>query len=185
MDDRHHGYGVGVRWQGLFADMELQLRAAEDAERWAPVPDLTRAERAAVPLADRLRATGSPVRLELVGGEVVDGRVVEVGDGWFLLVDGTREHLVPSAGVATVRGLAQGAAPPAAARLLGVRHALRLVARDRALVRVLHAGGEVAGRVDAVGADHVDVGLVDESRRPTGVRAAVLLRALRLVSRLG
>jgi hypothetical protein len=34
---------------------------------------------------------------------------------------------------------------------------LRAVARDRARVRVLTDAGQVAGRVDAVGADHLEL----------------------------
>src|SRR5690606_1129435 len=48
-------YGGPVRWSSLFADLESQLQAAEDQERLAAVPEVTRAERAAVALADRLR----------------------------------------------------------------------------------------------------------------------------------
>ena len=49
------------------------------------------------------------------------------------------------------------------------RRPLRAVARDRAVVRVLTTAGETVGRIDAVGADHVDVALVrPDSGRPSG-----------------
>src|SRR5665647_2944298 len=62
-------YGVRMRWAALFADMELQLDAADARGRDQTVADLTRAERASVRLADRVRAcVGGDVRLVLRDG---------------------------------------------------------------------------------------------------------------------
>jgi len=114
-------YGGPVRWSSLFADLESQLQAAEDQERLAAVPEVTRAAPDAGPVMSRLT--------------------------------------------------------------LG--HALRAVARDRAVVRVRTDGGDVVGRVDGVGRDHVDVTRVHpDSLRPTGERCAVPWSALLLLSRL-
>lgn len=177
-----------MRWAALFGDMELQLDAAGQQDRDRTVADLTRAERASVTLGDRLRACGArEVRLVLRDGTAVDGQVQEVGPAWLLLGDRGREHLVPFAGVATAGGLPDFAAPPETGvlRRLGLGHALRAVARDRAVVHVLTTAGRTVGRVDGVGADHVDVALVHaDSGRPTGDRQAVALSSLLLVTSL-
>ncbi len=177
-----------MRWAALFADLELQLDAVDQRERSAVVADLTRAERSAVHLIDRFRASqGRALRLQLRGGTTVGGVLDEVGPAWALLADDGREHLVPLAAVAVAAGLVDVAAPPQVGVLsrLPLGHALRAVARDRTVVRVLTSGGEVVGRLDGVAADHVDVTLVHaDSRRPTGERRAVPVGELLLVSAL-
>lgn len=181
-------YGVGMRWHALFDDLAAQLAAGEERERLADVPDLTRAERAGVLLADRLRASAAgPLTVTLDDGERVTGAVSDAGPQWVLLDDAPREHLVPLAAVAFVDGLGQVAAPPAGAVVgrLTLGHALRAVARDRAVVHVRTRGGVLVGRLDAVGGDHVDVALVHTgSGRPAGARRAVPWSALLVLSRL-
>lgn len=174
-----------VRWETLFADLEARLDAAQAQERLADVAERTRAERAAVLLADRWRAaTGAELTLRLRGGEAVRGEVVDAAASWVLL-RGARQHLVPAAAVVTVAGLPPAVAAPAGtvARRLGLGHALRAVARDRSVVHVVTVGGAVDGRVDAVGADHVDVALAyADSGRPTGAVVTVPFDALDVVS---
>ena len=181
-------YRGGMRWAALFTDLELQLEAVDQRERTAVVADLTRAERSAVQLSDRFRASeGRVLRLDLRGGTRVEGVLDEVGPAWLLLTAEGREHLVPLAAVAVAAGLVDVAAPPQTGvlRRLPLGHALRAVARDRSVVRVLTSGGEVVGRLDGVAADHVDVTLVHaDSRRPTGERRAVPVAELLVVSSL-
>ncbi|WP_245612660.1 hypothetical protein [Actinotalea ferrariae] len=178
----------GVRWDALFADMELQVEAMDADARAAEVAELTRAERSAVHLTDRLRAgLAGPVEVVVRTGARVTGEMVDVAASWLLLQDGAREHLVPTAALVTVRGAPLGVAPGQGSplRRLGLGHALRALARDRCVVRLETLGGPVVGRLDAVGADHVDVGLVDVAdHRPSGVRDTVLLSAVGVVSRL-
>lgn len=177
-----------MRWSALFADMELQLEAADRHDRDQAVADLTRAERASVGLSDRLRScVGLDLRVTLRDGTLVGGSVRDVGPAWLLLVDAPRECLVPFGAVATVAGLPAFSAPPdgVALRRLGLGHALRAVARDRTVVRVATTAGETVGRIDGVGADHVDVALVHpDSGRPTGARRTVAFGALLLVAGL-
>lgn len=175
-----------MRWQALFADLELQLDAAAARDLLDDVPDLTRAERAGVGLAARLRAHEREVVVTLHGGEVRRGVPTDVGASWLLLADGPREHLVPFGGIAVVTGLGDMAAPEqdAVASRLRLGHALRAVARDRSVVRALTTGGTVVGRVDAVGTDHLDLALVrPDDDRPSGVRCAVGWSALLVLSR--
>lgn len=177
-----------MRWRALFADLESQLDAAQSRDRLADVPDLTRAERAGVTLADRLRGhADAELAVTLRDGQRVDGRAVDVGPQWLLLADGSREHLVPLAAIAGITGLTQVAAPPAgvAVSRLTLGHALRAVARDRSVVRLCTTAGEFVARVEAVGGDHVDVVPAQaDTGRPTGERRVVPWSALLLVSRL-
>ncbi len=174
-------YGVDMRWDELFADLAGQLEAGLGAERAELVAELTRAERAGVALAGRFRAHRGPLRLTLRTGEQLAGEVTDAGTDWILLATPPREHLVPLASVASVAGLTERVAPPETTALarLSIASALRALARDRQLVRVLTPGSEILGLVAAVGADHVDVAPVaNDTMRPSGDRVTVPLHAL-------
>ncbi|WP_197021641.1 hypothetical protein [Cellulomonas sp. HZM] len=150
-----------MRWEALFRDLEAQLDEEAAAEARALVPELVRAERAGVELADRWRqAMGRGVRVLVAGGDAVSGELVDCAPQWLLLAPSpTRRLLVPSTAVAGIADLGRHVAPPAGTveRRLGLAHALRAIARDRETVTVLTAGHEVSGRLERVGADHVDV----------------------------
>lgn len=165
-------YGGAVRWEALFADLEGAMAAARARDLQDEVAELTRAERAQVRLADRLRAArATALRLLLRDGQAVDGVVVDAAPQWVLVApDGVRRALVPTAAVTAVVGLGAWVAPEAGdvERRLSLGHALRAVARDRTLVRVDAAGVSVSGRLDRVGADHVDVLPADAVRGAAG-----------------
>ncbi|MGV8967328.1 MAG: hypothetical protein ACOH2F_13745 [Cellulomonas sp.] len=149
-----------MRWEALFADMEAQLEAAQAAERALEVADLTRAERASVALGDRLRAAhGASVQVTVAGGHRVDGELIEVAEQWLLVAEGVRRALVPLAAVVAVRGLPARSIPAhgEVARRLGLGYALRAIARDRATVRIAADGSELTGRIEWVGADHLEL----------------------------
>ena len=159
-------YRSAVRWDELFADLEAQLSAAHaDASR-AELGELVRAERATVHLVDRLRATrGHPVRLHVgdLPGEraaVVAGQLVDVGADWLLVLEpGARQNLVPLGAVQALEGVTAHVSPAAGEveRRLGLGAALRALGRDRVQVQVQTAGRTGVGRIDRVGADHVDL----------------------------
>jgi hypothetical protein len=175
-----------MRWGPLFADLELQLEAAGALARQGEVAELTRAERSTVLVADRLQAAvGRPVRLTLRTLQV-DGTITDVGSTWALLAEGAREHLVPLTSVVLASGVPRAASSPGPAlRRLGLGHALRAVARDRSLVRAVTGGPVLLGRVDGVGADHLDLALAfEDSGRPTGERSVLPFAALELLTRL-
>jgi len=154
-----------MRWEALFADMEAQLAAAEAAEVAVQVADLTRAERATVTLDGRLRAAvGLRVTVRVRGGDLVPGTVLDVARQWVLIGEASRRALVPTAALDAVMGLPPTSQPDegVVARRLGLGHALRALARDRAAVRVTTDGGQVVGRVERVGADHVDLTVADD-----------------------
>lgn len=168
-----------MRWESLFADMEAQLAAGRLADVRAEVAELARAERASITLSARARASaGRPVRILVGGTEVLEGELVDATPEWLLLATtGLRRALVPLAAVTAVDGLV-GHAAPAAGKVesrLGLGHALRALARDRGVVRVRCGGADLTGRIERVGADHLDLTVVDGERRgPWAVAFATL-----------
>ena len=162
-----------MRWDDLFHDLEGQLVAAEAADLIAEVADRTRRESALLTLADRARgAVGSRVAVQVSGAGQVEGLLVDVGSDWLLLSDDSgRDVLVPLAAVLGLAGLAVWSGPPAGqvAARLGLGSALRALARDRARVTVhLVDGSAVAGTIDRVGADFLEVR--DRSGEAAGAR---------------
>jgi hypothetical protein len=181
-----------MRWERLFDDLEAQLDAASSAELAAEVADRSRREAARLRLVDRLRGNeGARLQVSLAvraaegagpagdavaesgsGHGSVVGRLDRVGADW-LLLDGTGgEVLVPLGAVVCVSGLGPGSAEPgsegAVGARLGLGHVLRALARDRAEVNLLLIdGSRRTGRIDRVGADHVELAAYDpgEPRR--------------------
>lgn len=173
-----------MRWEALFADMEAQLAAGRLADARADVAELARAERASVPLAARVRASvGCQVRVLVAGGDTLSGELVDAAPEWLLLrTQAAGRALVPAAAVAGVGGLVGHAAPaPGAVEArLGLAHALRALARDRAVVRIDVGGTDLVGRVDRVGADHLDLSDVgDASGRVPWTVAFAAVRVVR------
>lgn len=176
-----------MRWSRLFDDLEAQLLAGERAELLADVAEHTRAQRGQQSLADRLAADlGRPVRVRVRGAGVVDGELAELGMDWLALSvpnparSRSRSVLVPMGAVLAVWGLSGRAEqhPGVGARRLGLRQALRAVSRDRDLVRVCDVdGGQVAGTIDRVGQDHLDLSdhPEDQPRREVAVRRRVVI----------
>lgn len=181
-----------MRWEALFDDLEAQLQVQAAAEQRAEVAERSRAEVAQVQLADRIRAhTGVELTLRLRDGQRLRGRCRDVAVEWLVLDDGaaaagTAQVLVPLAAVTAVGGLSRAVAPAPGAvlRRLGLPHALRALARDRAPVRLHLDGGTVTGTIDRVGADHVDVAEhpVGEPRRAQAVRGVVTVRLAALTA---
>ena len=173
-----------MRWSALFADLEAQLQAGEEAELAAEVRDRTRREAALLSTADRLRAAqGSVLQVVLEGAGTLSGRLVDAGPDWLLLDDGPgREALAAGHAVLGVLGLGRRVAAPGSegevGRRLDLRWALRGLARDRApLSAVLRDGSRLSGTLDRVGADHVEIAehAVGEVRRATAVQGVRLV----------
>jgi hypothetical protein len=90
----------------VFDDLEQQAQGLHLVERDAEVADLTVTEYSLVSLASRLHASlGQELRVRLLGGRLVGGRLARLGEDWFLLVDGTSEWVVRHRGVASIGGL--------------------------------------------------------------------------------
>ncbi len=158
-----------MRWELLFADLEARADAQDSAQFDAEVRDLTRAERAAVSLAARLvQARGSSVTVTARDAVSTTGVVVDAAAGWLLLGETGPQTLVPLHAVTVVAGLGSRAAElTEVERRLGLGHALRALARDRARVVVSTLSGDVTGVIGAVGADYIELS--------TGVGASVLI----------
>jgi hypothetical protein len=175
-----------MRWDRLFTDLEAQLEAADAAEFAGEVVERTRIEVGALRLVERLRAAlDATVRLTCVGQEQVAGRLLRVGPDWVLVAERPeREAVVPLTAVTSVAGLGPWSSPGAGgasgvvAAKLDLRYALRGVARDRAgVVVTLVDGTVVAGTVDRVGADFVEI-----AEHPAGeLRRARAVRQVRTV----
>jgi hypothetical protein len=169
------GYRDQMRWELLFADLEAMAEAADRVVFEADVADRVRAERAALHLADRLRAQVDQVLgVRLLGGDRVVGRLTDVGVDWLLLDDGG-PALVPLAAVARVEGVSRRAEVNEGmlARRVRLTVVLRGLARDRSVVQVRLMDGVVAtGTIDRVAVDHLDLALhpSDAPRRAGAVR---------------
>lgn len=165
-----------MRWESLFEDLESQLDAADAAEREARVGELARAEAARFSLADRLRGcSGGELRLRLCDGTDVTGTLTQVAEQWVLLATATAQVLVPAHAAVAVYGMGPRAAGPRSGveARLSLGHALRALSRDRVAVRVVVAGSALAGRVERVGRDHLELedrrGAEPGARRGTGL----------------
>lgn len=148
-----------MRWEDLFADLEARFDAEIAGQDAAAVSDVARSARASVPLADRVRASlGHPVELLVADGEWVRGTVLDSGAEWVLLADLHRRLVVATAHVGAIRGLAARVDPGTTVqRRLGLGHVVRGLSRDRATVRLRTASTSLVGRIDRVGADHLDL----------------------------
>jgi hypothetical protein len=180
-----------MRWESLFADLEAQADALDLAERAAEVAEHTRIEIGRVRLLDRLRGgVDARVRVGCVSGLTVRGVLRAVGVGWLLLDEDTgREALVRLDAVTTIAGLGRPSGVPDTEGFvesrLGLRHALRAVARDRSTVRaILLDATAVDGTLDRVGADFVELAAhpVGEPRRQSGVREVLVVPLAALVA---
>ncbi|MEI4272091.1 hypothetical protein TEK04_10190 [Klenkia sp. LSe6-5] len=181
-----------MRWEQLFAELEAAFEAEESAVEQAEAGSRARAAAGTLRLVDRLRgASGHQLVLDCRGAGVVRGRLVDVGVDWVLLTDERgRDLLVALAAVQSVSGLGALTAPPeddgVVARAWDLRRAVRGLVRDRAPVQLLLDGGSaLAGTLDRVGADFVELAEhhLDEPRRRGAVRAvrAVALAAVAVV----
>ncbi|MEP6695543.1 MAG: hypothetical protein ABJA34_01555 [Pseudonocardiales bacterium] len=172
------GPAAGDRWEALFGDLEAELAASGAGELRSEVADRTRREYATLRLVDRLRPVlGHPVQVRLAAGDLVSGRLTDVGADWLLVAEARAAVLVPLSQIAWVTGLSSRSAVPGSEGRVGaaldLRHALRRLVRDRAEVVVSTVdGGAVTGTLDRVGADFVEIAehTAGEPRRAGAVR---------------
>ena len=174
-----------MHWDELFADLEAQFDELGSAELEADIAERTRVEQSRIRLVDRLRASlGATVAVSVTGsGEPVVGQIDRVGIDWLILRGGTGVETVVylSAMTAVTGEVSARAVDPAARRApirLGLGHVLRGLSRDRTAVAVtLRDGSAVAGTVDRVGIDHLD--LVEHE--PGVPRRQAELRSIRVI----
>ena len=178
-----------MRWDDLFDDLQGQGAAAVAAEVAGEVADRGRYEAGRTSLADRLRAwpRGSPLSVGLAHGRRLTGTPLAVGLDWMVLLDGMQECLVPLSAIHWAKPLTgdrrvdpapiarRGGAAGCLLHRLSLAHAIRYLARDRALVQVALVDGEcVSGTADKAALDHFELAqhAPDEPRRATSVRGS-------------
>lgn len=151
-----------MRWDELFADLEATAAGWEQLGLRSEIADRTRAERAQIALIGRLcAARGRRVECVVAGTGRVAGTLSAVGADWLLLGE-PEESLVLTAAVTAWVDLGSDAVDPAAVgeveRRWPLQSVLRTIVRDRGVVHVVGVDGTVStGRLERVGADHLDV----------------------------
>lgn len=192
-------YARPVRWERFFDDLEDQLAAEWEAERAALDSEAERLRLARVDLRTRLvglsREAEAPVTLELADGLAVEARIAAVGADWVAAAEpagGRRMMLAPLHAIRAVQAahgdLLRSARPAERADRLAERVTFALAMRDLARRRVGVAigiapgadgssGRSLAGTIDRVGADHLDLALHDPGvpRRASEVHGYRLL----------
>jgi hypothetical protein len=187
-----------MRWDALFNDMESQMAESQRLSLDAEVNERARAEMVATELADRLRgALGCRLAVHLGCGEVVHGTLRHAGADALVLDEEQHQILIPYAAVISYAGLGRLSVAELSPvrRGIGLAHALRGLARDRAelSVTVGRGGGgavRLVGVIDRVGKDHLDLaistqGEVRRSSRVTQVSVLPFAGLAAIRSRLG
>ncbi len=169
-----------MRWDALFSDMEAQFAEGGKLAVEAEISERARVEASSVALADRLRgALGSQIAVHLACGRTFEGVLSHAGADALVLAEGRHQVLVPFGAVTRYAGLGRVsvAEPSQVRRRIGLGHALRGLARDRAGVAVIlrHMPAKdsgLTGVIDRVGSDFVDLAMVSpgEARRAAQVR---------------
>lgn len=172
--------------------MTEQDRLVLDAE----ISERVRAELVGTGIPDRLRGSlDCRLSVHLLCGETVHGVLCHVGADALVMDEGRYQALVPYASVAHYAGLGRLAPREASSvkRRLGLAHALRGLARDRAELSVTVGAGtasvRLTGVIDRVGSDFLDLALVapGDVRRNAQVRqvSTVPFTAISLVRSSG
>jgi hypothetical protein len=150
------------RMFAVFDDLEQQAAGLHLVERDAEVAELTVAEYSRISLGARLHASlGTDLRVRLLGGLGVSGRLAGVGEDWLLLVDRSGEWIVRYDGIVMLSGVSARADSE---ETWSVMDRLTL----RAVLRRLSGAGErclvhfsddqrIEGRVGRVGRDFVEL----------------------------
>lgn len=179
-----------MRWEQLFADLDARFADLADAEMMAELADRQRHAAGAVTVVQRFTgAIGAEIRIRTRAGRIHTGALREVGPDWVLIgTQSAGEMLVALAAITAVTGLtsATGVGLSPVAVRFDLRLVLRGIARDRSPVVIGVAGApgaagaagtEIAGTLDRIGADFVE--LADhaawEARRMAAVRSVVLV----------
>ncbi|WP_062516021.1 hypothetical protein [Demequina gelatinilytica] len=166
-----------MRWDRLFADLEASLDGV-DRRGWdAEIAERERDERARVGLASRLLAReGASVRAVLVDGATVAGTVADAAGAWVLLEDPRGQVLVPLDAIAMIEGVGTAVAHlTEVRRRMGVGTVLRELAATGDPVAVDTSAGRWAGRIAAVGADHLDL-VADRTVRTVPLASLLAVR---------
>jgi hypothetical protein len=162
-----------MRWDDLFADLEVDADGLLQRDRDAEIAERTRTELAGLALIDRLRGgVDDVVALQVTGVGRLEGRLRRVSPAWLLLdVDGRGGWAVALAALSGVEGLSPAAASGDQGGLVAARttwaSAFRVLSRDREVVVVRRLdGSSVRGVPARVGRDFVEMWLRDDETSP-------------------
>ena len=192
-------YRAPVRWDELFADLEGQLEHGLGAEEREAELEEERLRTGRASLRDRVAAIagdGEPLQVRLVDGTVLGLMPRTVGRDWVSgdVVGSAAQAVLPLAAVAallptpaqierSLRPVALGAVTDR----IGLAFVLRDLARRRRTLQIVTPGGPLAGTIDRVGKDHLDLAVhpADGWRRSSAVaRVEVLALAQVLLVRV-
>ncbi|MGT2425191.1 hypothetical protein [Amnibacterium kyonggiense] len=188
-----------MRWDELFADLEGQLEHGLGAEEREAALEEERLRVGRASLRDRIAALAGSV--DALPIRLVDGSTVElvprtVGRDWVSgdLLGTSAQALLPLHAVAALlpgadqlRRSREPVALGAVTDRIGLAFVLRDLARRRRTVQLATPGGVLAGTVDRVGRDHLDLAVhpADGWRRASSVsRVEVLALAQVLLVRV-
>ncbi len=167
-----------MRWDNLFDDLEGQLEQELGAEETDLRAEEERLRLGRLTLRDRLLALGvgaaaAPVRVSLTDGSTFDLSPCTFGRDWISgdIVDHSSHRalfILPLAAIAGLRltrsqvsdSLEDAATPEnerGLSRRLGLTFVLRDVCRRRQAVELVLESGVIAGTIDRVGRDHLDL----------------------------
>jgi hypothetical protein len=147
---------------GVFEDLEQQAEGLHLVERDAEVASLSVAEYARISMGARLHASlGRDLRVRLVGGRSVAGRLTRLGEDWMLLVGGSSQWIVRYEGATVLGGVSPRADSEETWSVMD-RLTLRAVLRRLSSVSepcVVHFVDEhqVEGRVARIGRDFFEL----------------------------
>jgi len=164
------GNADGVRWDELFADLEVDALGLDQREQDLEIAERTRIELSRVAMSARLTAgLGADVELRAEAVGVLRGRVERVTSRWLLLGVESVQWVVSVDALLGIRGLpvrARGAGPGAVESRLGWGSAWRVLAQDRAELHVVRRDGSSIDAVaDRVGEDFVELAVSSSGRR--------------------
>lgn len=168
----------------VFDDLEQQAAGLHLSERDAEVADLTLAEYSRIRLASRLHASlDRELRVRLIGGHQVQGRLARLGEDWLLLVGPSSEWIVRHQGVVAFDGLSARAEAEETWSVLD-RLSLRAVLRALAGTNepcLVHCVDDhrVEGRIGRVGHDFFELVAGEAQERTVQVLPVASVSALR------
>jgi hypothetical protein len=172
-----------VRWDELFADLEGQLEHGLDAEEREAELEEERLRIGRATLRDRVAAIAAQpdaLRVRLIDGAAIDLVPRTVGRDWVSgdLAGTSAQGVLPLAAVDALlptadqlrRSLEPGAVGAVTDRI-GLAFVLRDLARRRRTLQLTTPSGVLAGTVDRVGRDHLDLAVhpADGWRRASAV----------------
>lgn len=146
----------------IFADFEARLQSERQREIEAGARDYRRSEYAKIQMLDRMAAQlGQPLKVNVMGAQVFQGTLREVGSGWVQLYSKTESVLIPHSSVLWWEGGSRTADinDSTVVRKLSFGYALRALCAARLPVRIFHTsdGASSEGTIERVGLDFVEL----------------------------